>query len=390
MVKRRMGEVGSREPSEHVFLPPSDPLHHSPFRKRDFGRLGKRCRTWEPDMIANDVVPDVGKGSEHATNVAEGRQPPSPLTGPSLGLSLEIDEQKDTVGPSSQDLRQVQVRVDDALHPAHVALEMPKAFLDRCTKLEELGSCHAGGFREHGFVGTGEVTQSAKSGSEGSGRRFEHVAEILVGEGLRMPESWMAVDEGFMQGRRGPSEIGGEMATRLIKILVRADLPTQGLTPTVAEPGEQVVRIDVLRRYGEHEAVRPTPESDLAEQPGHMRELAGVESSQNVGFPVPCVEELVRFQDDVSRSGRNPEDDIRGVAAGNQRGSTKDAYVLPVETQRVPRFGRDLRPSSEGIHREAGEGLPALRFHHVESVVVRLEFERGRIESSRRDGEGEV
>src|SRR5205807_5121021 len=161
----------------------------------------------------------------------------------------------------------------------------------RCTKLEELGACHAGGFREHGFVGTGEVTQSSKCGSEGSGRRFEHVAEILLGEGLRVPESWTAVDEGFMQGRRGPSEIGGEIASRLIKILVRADLVTQGLTPTVAEPGEQVVRVDVLGRYREHEAVRPTPESDLAKQTGHMRKLAGVESSQNVGFPIPRVEE---------------------------------------------------------------------------------------------------
>ena len=91
-------------------------------------------------MIANDVVPDVGKGSEHATNVAEGRQLPSPLTGPSLGLPLEIDEQKEAVGPSSQDLRQMQVRVDDALRATHMALEVSKALLDRRTKLEELGS----------------------------------------------------------------------------------------------------------------------------------------------------------------------------------------------------------------------------------------------------------
>src|SRR5439155_16136513 len=124
-----------------------------------------------------------------------------------------------------------------------------------------------------------EVTETPKGGSEGSGRGFEHVTEILLGEGLRVPESRMSVDEGFMQGRRGPSEIGGEIASRLIKILVRADLVTQGLTPTVAEPGEQVVRIDVLGRYREHEAVRPTPESDLAEKTGHMREFPAVESS---------------------------------------------------------------------------------------------------------------
>src|SRR5439155_1725274 len=238
-------------------------------------------------MIANHIMPDVIKGSNHAANVAEGRQLPSPFTGPSLGLPLKIDEQKGAVGPSSQDLRQMQVRVDDALHAAHVALEMSKALLDRRTKFEELGSGHAGGFREY-------------------------------------------------------------------------------------------------------EAVRSTPESDLAEQTGHMRELAGVESSQNVGFSIPRVEELVRLQDDVSRSGRDPEDDIRGVAAGNQRRSTKGAYVLPAENQRIPRFGRDLRPSSERIHRETCEALPALRFHHIEGVVVRLQLERGRIEASGRDRDGEM
>src|SRR5947208_3854826 len=335
-------------------------------------------------------MPDVGKGSDHATNVAEGWQLPSPFAGRSLGLPLEIDEQKEDVGASSQHLRQMHVRVDDALRAAHEALEMSKDLLDRRTKSEELCSGHAGGFRHYRFGGPGEVTQSPKSGSEGSGRRFEHVAEILLGEGLRVPESWMAVDEGFMQGRRGPSEIGGEIASHLIKILVRADLVTQGLAPTVAEPGEQVVRIDVLGRYREHEAVRPTPESDLAKQTGHIRELAGVESSQNIGFPIPRVEELVRLQDDVSRSRRDPEDDIRGVAARNERRTAKGAYLLAVETQRIPRFGRDLCPSSERIHRETCEALPALRFHHIEGVMVRLQLECGRIESSRRDREGEV
>src|SRR5207249_2657974 len=95
----------------------------------------------------------------------------------------------------------------------------------------------------------------------------------------------------------------GARSSRSWVLVMRADFPTQGLAPTVAEPSEQVVRIDVLRRHREYEAVRSTPESDLAEQTGHMRELAGVESSQNVGFSIPRVEELVRLQDDVSRSG---------------------------------------------------------------------------------------
>src|SRR5439155_22635874 len=105
------------------------------------------------------------------------------------------------------------------------------------------------------------------------------VTDSRLGERLRVTESGRAVDEVSMQGRRGRSEIRREIASRLIKILVWASLSTQGLTPTVAKPGEQVVRIDVLGRYREHEAVRPTPESDLAEQTGHMRELAAVESS---------------------------------------------------------------------------------------------------------------
>src|SRR5207247_9357955 len=100
-------------------------------------------------MTANDVVPDVGKGSEHATNVAEGRQLPSPLTGPSLGLPLEIDEQKEAVGPSSQDLRQMQVRVDDALRATHMALEVSKARLGRRAKLEDVGSLRPGGVRDY-------------------------------------------------------------------------------------------------------------------------------------------------------------------------------------------------------------------------------------------------
>src|SRR5207249_10620367 len=99
-------------------------------------------------MTANDVVPDVGKGSEHATNVAEGRQLPSPLTGPSLGLPLELGEQKEAVGPSTQDLRQMQVRVDDAIRDTHTAPEVAKALLDPPPKDEESGDGHAAAFRD--------------------------------------------------------------------------------------------------------------------------------------------------------------------------------------------------------------------------------------------------
>src|SRR5436853_7138288 len=134
-------------------------------------------------MIANHVMPNVSKGSDHATYVAEGWQLPSPFTGPSLGLPLEIGEQKEAVGPSSQDLRQMQVRVDDALRATHMALEVSKALLDRRTKFEELGSGHAGGFRAYRFVSTSEVTQSPKCRPDRPGPRTNSVAAAPPGNG---------------------------------------------------------------------------------------------------------------------------------------------------------------------------------------------------------------
>src|SRR5256886_6076792 len=100
-----------------------------------------------------------------------------------------------------------------------------------------------------------ELTESPKSGSEGSGRRFEHAAEILLGERLGVPEPRMAVDESVMQRRRRLPEIGCDIESRLLEILVRVYLPIQGVTPTVAEPREQVVRLDVLGRHPKDEAV---------------------------------------------------------------------------------------------------------------------------------------
>src|SRR3989442_937410 len=185
--------------------------------------------------------------------------------------------------------------MDDAFHAAHVGLEMPQCLLDWRTKFEESGPGHSGGFGEARFLGMSELTESPESGSEGSGRRFEHAAEILLGERLGVPEPRMAVDESVMQRRRRLPEIGCDIESRLLEILVRVYLPIQGVTPTVAEPREQVVRLDVL--------------------------------------------------------GRHP---------------------------------------SERVHHETREALPTLGFHHIEAVAVRLELERGRIESGRRDGEREV
>src|SRR2546430_13114188 len=117
----------------------------------------------------------------------------------------------------------------------------------------------------------------------------------------------MAVDESVVQRRRGRSEIGCKMASRVHKILVRTCLPTEGPTPTVAEPREEVVRIDVFGRHPEYQAVRPTPEGDLPEESRHVGELAGLKPSQNVGLPISRVEKLVRLEDDIARSGRDPQ-----------------------------------------------------------------------------------
>src|SRR6266571_4253049 len=138
---------------------------------------------------------------------------------------------------------------------------------------------HSGGFGEARFLGMSELTESPESGSEGSGRRFEHAAEILLGERLGVPEPRMAVDESVMQRRRRPSEIGCDIESRLLEILVRVYLPIQGVTPTVAEPREQVVRLDVLGRHPKDDAVHPMSECDLAEKSGHVRELTGMEPS---------------------------------------------------------------------------------------------------------------
>src|SRR5947208_1103761 len=93
-----------------------------------------------------------------------------------------------------------------------------------------------------------EVTESPKGRSEGSGRRLEYVSEIFLGERLRLPKSRMVVDEGLMKRSRGLAEFGGEIETGGRNILARVSLPTQGLPPSVAKPGEEVDRIHIESR----------------------------------------------------------------------------------------------------------------------------------------------
>src|SRR5207244_6657613 len=113
--------------------------------------------------------------------------------------------------------------------------------------------------------------ESPEVGSEGSGRRFEHAAEIFLGERLGVPEPRMAVDESVMQRRRRLPEIGCDIESRLLEILVRVYLPIQGVTPTVAEPREQVVRLDGLGRHPQDERDHPMSECELAEHSSTLR-----------------------------------------------------------------------------------------------------------------------
>src|SRR3989475_1122840 len=391
VMKRRMREVGARKPSDHVLFPPPHSVHRGLLWTQEDPRFGGQCRIGDvSDEIPNHVVPDVGKGSYHAPDVPEGRKFPTALTLHPLWLPFGVDEKNHPVRLSSQHLGQVQVRVDDAFHTAHVGLEMPQRLLDWRTKVKESGPGHSGGFGEDRFLGMSELTESPKSGSEGSGRRFEHAAEIFLGERLGVPEPRMAVDESVMQRRRRLPEIGCDIESRLLEILIRVYLPIQGAMPTVAEPREQVVRLDVLGRHPKDEAVPPTSECGLPEKSGHVREPTGMEPSQDVGLPIPRVEKLVRLQNNVSRAGRDPKHDVRGVPARNRRCPSKGTNPFPVEIQGVPGLGRNLRRPSERVHHETREALPTLGLHHIEPVALRLELERGRIESGRRDGEREV
>src|SRR2546428_13065485 len=98
--------------------------------------------------------------------------------------------------------------MDDAFHIAHVGLEMPQRLLDWRTKFEESGPGHLGGFGEARFLGMSELTEAPESGSEGSSRRFEQAAEILLGERLGMPQPRRAVAESGIRGRRRLPRVG--------------------------------------------------------------------------------------------------------------------------------------------------------------------------------------
>src|SRR5947208_13697479 len=180
-----------------------------------------------------------------------------------------------------------------------------------------------------------ELAEPPKSRSERPSGRFESVSEIFLGERLSLPKSRMVVDEGLMKRSRGIAESGGEIETGGRNMLERVGLPTQGLPPSVAKPGEQVDRIHMIGRDPYHQAVLSLPECNITEVSSHMRKVAGVQPSQDFGFAISGVEEVVRFQADVSRTGHDREDKVRGVSAQDRGGSANSAGCIPMDGQQM-------------------------------------------------------
>src|SRR5207237_7294388 len=141
-----------------------------------------------------------------------------------------------------------------------------------------------------------EVTESPKGRSEGSSRRLEYVSEIFLGERLRLPKSRMVVDEGLMKRSRGLAEFGGEIETGGRNILARVGLPTQGLPPSVAKPGEEVDRIHMIGRDPYHQAVLSLSACDITEVWSHMKKVAGMQPIQDFGVPNARFIVIVGFQ----------------------------------------------------------------------------------------------
>src|SRR5438552_17237439 len=200
----------------------------------------------------------------------------------------------------------------------------------------------------------------------------------------------MVVDEGLMKRSRGLAESGGEIETGGRNILERVGLPTQGLPPSVAKPGEQVDRIHMIGSDPYHQAVLSLPECNITEVSSHMRKVAGMQPSQDFGFPISGVEELVRFQDDVSRTRRDPEDNVRGVSAQDRGGPSKSADAIPMEGQGISGSGPEFRSSPKRVHHESRVDLPTLGLHHVDGTRATFEGDGFPIESGPGDRKWEM
>src|SRR5947207_15384005 len=124
----------------------------------------------------------------------------------------------------------------------------------------------------------------------------------------------------------------------------------------------------MLGRDSYHQAVLPLPECDITEVSSHMGKVAGTQPSQDFGFPISGVEELVRFQDDVSRTRRDPEDNVRGVSAQDRGGPSKSADAIPMEGQGISGSGPEFRSSPKRVHHESRVDLSTLGLHPVDGT----------------------
>src|SRR3989441_13282088 len=103
-----------------------------------------------------------------------------------------------------------------------------------------------------------------------------------------------------------------------------------------------------------------------------MRKLAGMQPGQDFRLTIPRIEEPVRFQHDISRTRRDPEEEVRSVAAPNGRYGSKGADVLPIEDQGNPRSRPDFLPSSKSGDHESRLSLPTLPLHDGDGALVPL------------------
>src|SRR2546430_16344755 len=86
-----------------------------------------------------------------------------------------------------------------------------------------------------------------------------------------------------------------------------------------------------------------------------MRKLAGMQPGQDFRLTIPRIEEPVRFQHDISRTRRDPEEEVRSVAARNGRYGSKGAAFLPPADRGDTPPGPAFLPSSQpGDHRSRG------------------------------------
>src|SRR3989442_9534893 len=94
-----------------------------------------------------------------------------------------------------------------------------------------------------------------------------------------------------------------------------------------------------------------------------MRKLACMQPGQDFRLTIPRIEEPVRFQHDISRTRRDPEEEVRSVAARNGRYGSKGPHVPPIGDQGTPPSRPDFLPSSKRVDHQSRLALPTPPLH---------------------------